>query len=312
MVMTSQVLLETRFILSILNKTGPPGPPPREGLEWKEETHRWIRPETGEHYEAGSEDFKEGDTVRWKAKGGKIMEGKVVGFSPKSGKVVIQRGDKKPWAFDPSPFSKVVESGAETVESSTDVEPKESAPKVPAKSPKKRKFNVRQSSAYTNVDKHEALAYYQQDSSIINSDARQGKLNPLVADLVRTAKPIEAGRQVYRGLTQPLQGGEVGAVLPLDAFTSTSRDMGVAEKIAGYGDGNGDVMVIDIGEGVKGFDIDDRDAFKGQGIPKDEWDDEIWEYETLISLGHQFKVESIEPRPEGGRLVRGTVFQGGI
>jgi uncharacterized membrane protein (UPF0127 family) len=26
---------------------GPPGPPPREGLKWKEQTHRWIRPEEG-------------------------------------------------------------------------------------------------------------------------------------------------------------------------------------------------------------------------------------------------------------------------
>ena len=25
------------------SRTGPPGPPPRKGLEWKEETHRWVR-----------------------------------------------------------------------------------------------------------------------------------------------------------------------------------------------------------------------------------------------------------------------------
>ena len=92
---------------ALMQLMGPPGPPPREGLEWKEETHRWIRPETGEHHESTAADFKEGDTVQWKAKGGKIMEGKVLGFAPKSGKVIIQRGEGKPWAFDPSPFSKV-------------------------------------------------------------------------------------------------------------------------------------------------------------------------------------------------------------
>ena len=27
-----------------LRRVGPPGPPPRHGLEWKEETRRWIRP----------------------------------------------------------------------------------------------------------------------------------------------------------------------------------------------------------------------------------------------------------------------------
>ena len=30
-----------------LVKAGPPGPPPREGLKWKEETHRWICEEEG-------------------------------------------------------------------------------------------------------------------------------------------------------------------------------------------------------------------------------------------------------------------------
>ena len=28
----------------LLVKAGPPGPPPRPGLEWNEQSHRWIRP----------------------------------------------------------------------------------------------------------------------------------------------------------------------------------------------------------------------------------------------------------------------------
>ena len=32
-------------LVKMIRKSGPPGPPPRPGLEWKEETHRWIRPE---------------------------------------------------------------------------------------------------------------------------------------------------------------------------------------------------------------------------------------------------------------------------
>ena len=34
-------------LLTMLFKAGPPGPPPRPGLEWKEETHRWVCPEEG-------------------------------------------------------------------------------------------------------------------------------------------------------------------------------------------------------------------------------------------------------------------------
>ena len=30
---------------AILNKQGPPGPPPRPGLQWNPQSHRWIRPQ---------------------------------------------------------------------------------------------------------------------------------------------------------------------------------------------------------------------------------------------------------------------------
>ena len=34
----------------MLVKQGPPGPPPRRGLQWKPSTHRWIRPDTAEEW----------------------------------------------------------------------------------------------------------------------------------------------------------------------------------------------------------------------------------------------------------------------
>lgn len=37
----------------VILKQGPPGPPPRPGLEWKEETSRWIRPKEGSAGSAG-------------------------------------------------------------------------------------------------------------------------------------------------------------------------------------------------------------------------------------------------------------------
>ena len=38
----------------LLTKQGPPGPPPRPGLGWKEETRRWIRPRETGHAESTS------------------------------------------------------------------------------------------------------------------------------------------------------------------------------------------------------------------------------------------------------------------
>ena len=42
---------------AVLNKQGPPGGPPRPGLQWKPQTHRWIRPQSGSQ---GVGDFMSG------------------------------------------------------------------------------------------------------------------------------------------------------------------------------------------------------------------------------------------------------------
>ncbi len=36
--------------IKLIRKQGPPGPPPRPGLTWKPETHRWIKPDGGEEH----------------------------------------------------------------------------------------------------------------------------------------------------------------------------------------------------------------------------------------------------------------------
>ena len=35
----------SKSVVNIIQKQMPPGPPPRPGLQWKPQTHRWIRPE---------------------------------------------------------------------------------------------------------------------------------------------------------------------------------------------------------------------------------------------------------------------------
>ena len=50
-----------------LLKNGPPGLPPRPGLKWKEETHRWIREDTGEEYSAFSNNTELSTvSLKWK------------------------------------------------------------------------------------------------------------------------------------------------------------------------------------------------------------------------------------------------------
>ena len=54
-----------------MNKQAPPGPPPREGLKWKPQTRRWIRPigiardlparDSGERYHPLKRKFEQND-----------------------------------------------------------------------------------------------------------------------------------------------------------------------------------------------------------------------------------------------------------
>ena len=48
---------------------GPPGPPPRPGLQWKEETHRWIRPEEVEQPEVLGNPMSPRYKVEWSSLG---------------------------------------------------------------------------------------------------------------------------------------------------------------------------------------------------------------------------------------------------
>ena len=79
----------------------PPGPPPRPGLEWKEETSRWIRPDAGEeHAPQQAHEYSVGDLVQWRTKGGKNMQGSVQGVAPRSNKIKVQFPSGKTWPID--------------------------------------------------------------------------------------------------------------------------------------------------------------------------------------------------------------------
>ena len=51
------VINDVVYAARLLMKS-PPGPPPRKGLEWKEETHRWIRPEEESQVESSTGVFQ--------------------------------------------------------------------------------------------------------------------------------------------------------------------------------------------------------------------------------------------------------------
>ena len=88
--------------MNVILERRAPGPPPRPGLEWREETSRWIRSDTGEEHEpTTAADYKAGDRVSWTTKGGQVMTGEVMGVQPRSGKVAVKFPSGKTWPIDP-------------------------------------------------------------------------------------------------------------------------------------------------------------------------------------------------------------------
>ena len=47
----------------LLTKQGPPGPPPRPGLKWNSQTHRWRHPQSGNEFKHSGEQVPEQETA---------------------------------------------------------------------------------------------------------------------------------------------------------------------------------------------------------------------------------------------------------
>jgi len=63
-----------QFIKKSLAKQGAPGPPPRQGLQWKPSTHRWIRPKDASTGEAESSQLLPSSSERYSGFAGEVED----------------------------------------------------------------------------------------------------------------------------------------------------------------------------------------------------------------------------------------------
>ena len=287
-------------------RKAPPGPPPRPGLEWKEETHRWIRPENwlgGERHAV----FDVGDEVHYRPnKSKKSSVGTVVGFWG-DGSVVVQPEDSrvhmsvKPERIDGRVGE--VEVPVPVVKPSKK-RPKEQISRTPDAPPivsgissilpedgrisggdivefstsVDKLFNASEAPTYVNPHTNDALAQY---VGSVGEEEDEEEIKPDSRSMQQLFGPLHQSQQVYRGikLSPEELGLVVGQAVKLEKFTSTSRRPDVA---LGFTSDMGVLLEIRAGRDALGITLDDEDTGYDES-------------ETILGLGQDFQVDSIHP-----------------
>ena len=301
-------------VLSAVEKA-PPGPPPRPGLEWKEETHRWIRPDEMVIEEPASDAFMEavdmlitGEDVRilTGSQEGKFGTIDTITEDPNHG-VLVDIDGEKGW-IDPTNLIPVMKQPDGSFIPTHDYQDDMYYDYFPEDydKPIKEVFNdalramknfyPKKDSSYKDASEFGALQMYQ-NGDMDSDNLRKGQglssfETQLVKELVSLMSPTSQKQKVFRGITGDLNdvSGDMyseGDVVTIDAFTSTSRNpftatsfMGIYNKVSE--NKTAVFMEIDIPEGVHAITLDNEDS------------DEYKEDETILNIGQQFEITSVE------------------
>ena len=270
MVMLTDLLQQATVAIRDIQATikkAPPGSPPRPGLEWKEETHRWIRPE-----ETASAEQPTGIEAESNDNIAERLEGSLLNLSEYGAitKVGLEELGRLEYAL----------------------------------------FDPKNQPSYVNPQENKAVNLYQKNSGI-NRKLRSGEeLHPLeqeyVDELYESCDALGVGQLLWRGMDIRLEelqerndNWKAGGVVPLDTFTSCSRDPNVAFNFA---EKDGVFVEIAASKDAVGMTLDSEDTH----YPEDE---------TILAFGQEFFIDEIKevlfagdpPRGGNRHVIRGRV-----
>ena len=238
-----------------LNKAGPPykepsqKPPGKEDKVWNPRTGRWRNPPEGERVDR--DEAKHVVATRQRKRSPK-------GFSEVG--------------FDTSLLTRYTDR-AEDIE---DI--------------------MQETPAYRNYRDHEIIQLYAGTSyEEINEKLREGEVLPDARELGLLMKPLVDPYTVYRGINMEwdaflsIHEGSVepGDVLPLTAFTSTSRNPATAWN---WGVDNSIFMEIQTDSDTRGIALANEDT-------------QLYEYETILDFGQCVVVEQVDFHGEADKPV---------
>ena len=241
----------------------PPGPPPRPGLDWKEETSRWVCPVEGceerHNYHDDKELFGPSETENG-------LRSLRSGFG---------------WSEIYGGLSKFDASAAPSYMSNEEVEQKQGVRDYidagfEAKYEPVNRF-LRNLPNW-NVNEYTRRPYKINKEQVLD----------IIADMNESMKPIGQSQITYRGLIESLEHKdgtsiEVGDVLDVDAFMSTSRSPGVASSFTHN-------MFLEI-----------YSTPEARAITLDNSLNE--EHETIYGAGQKLRINSVEySKKVGGKL----------
>ena len=183
----------------------PPGPPPRPGLDWKEKTHRWIRPQ------------EEYTPQRWT--GGQVDVPSRIRVST----------------------TEEFESGLLTYDHFRRIAQRLSKVFIPESAPSYVDISI--AGSVKNLDRSDLKEYQAAAYDVINGALRKGEKmdsdhQKVTEAMIRNMHELEEPQLLYRGMwgTLKTQGRDavVGDEVDIDAFMSCSRDPSIAMGFSEY------------------------------------------------------------------------------
>ena len=305
----------------------PPGPPPRQGLEWKEETHRWIRPKYETEEKPASQEFNDavsrlsvGNDVQIidGDKKGKLGTVDLITEDPDHG-VLIEIDGEKGW-IDPTNVVSIVSNseGGQTPDMEADDERYNTAfgEKKPETNLAETLFEYQRQSgkfvpenddSFQSVKENSILRWYKDgEFQEVGEKLRQGvnineSESSLMKEMFDLASPISAKQKVFRGIkggldSIPVGGFNEGEIIDFPSFTSTSRDPIMAAGFMGVHKSSINVeatfIEIDVPEGSPAITLSNND------------DQDYRESETVLPAGQQYRVESFESDVDFSNVVK--------
>ena len=242
-----------------------PGPPPKPHWRWHEPTRHWRNPENWE--ESSSTAGLSPSPSEW---AGQRTVGAVIEDAGYVSSELWEGFQVPTWEFDP------------TLDQSH------------------TSYRVNQGVAdYVGYSGSETNQYLRGERSGLPVPDR---LQHVVVGVQEAMKPLGSDQVLYRGISASLKGEpEVGKVIPLDAFTSTSRDPGVAYEMTHISDiptiirarrGTpvqlGTFMQIYAPEGTRGITFSGPNPMLHEGVAYDH------EEETLLDMSQGLLVEHVD------------------
>ena len=279
------------------------------GLEFNEEHHRWMNPNTGEVHEHPENDDRWEESIevpgeaprlglKWNSKTGKWNRSAT---NEEFTHEELTQGEK-----DPEDVNKVLsdwfkqEMSTRKFISGTPIDKKrrteipDEIMQMSMRKADKEESKIKEHPNYFDIRESFSVNYYVYNSWLINMNVANGKPDDEGKEIASKMRSIGKSQTLFRGLISKVgkvhvdtDKLEIGSKISLKSFTSTSRDPSMAYSFAARkGSEKGTMLIIDTPEDASGITLGNDDVMEKQRTNHGQ-------YETILNYGQSLEILGI-------------------